>query len=423
MKRGLAYLGVFAFLLPSISPAAAKDLPSAQAREVGLSQERVARLDAVVDAAVREGRFPGAVVLLARHGRVVDYRAFGMSDRAAHRPMKPDDIFRIYSMTKSVVSVALMMLYEEGKFQLTDPLEDYIPAFKGLKVFAGVDDRGAMILEDAKRKPTIQDALRHTSGLANAGIRSPVERCYLEQEITFTKLESLKQEIGLLAKCPLAYQPGERWLYGKSVDVDAYLVEHFSGMPLDKFLEQRLFRPLGMNDTSYGVPAAKANRIAQYDGAIKWPDPANPGLDMRPETYDRFATRPFGTEGLSSTAMDYARFSQMLLNGGELDGVRILGRKTVELMTQNNLPAKIGDLTATGKPGTGFGLGFSVALNAAAGGNLASPGMFGWDGAATTRFIVDPKEDLVAVIMTQKWPFDDQFLNEFQTMVYQTVAY
>ena len=420
--RYLAYAASLGILAAPLLPATAAELPAGQPSALGLSQARLARLDATMETAVREGRLPGAVVLIARHGRVAHYKAFGIADPATKRAMKPDDIFRIYSMTKSVVSVALMMLYEEGKFQLTDPLEKYVPGFKGLKVFAGVDDKGVMILEDARRKPTIQDALRHTSGLANAGTRTPVERCYLKGGVTFTKLESLNQEIEQIGKCPLAYQPGERWLYGKSVDVVAYLVERFSGMPLDKFLTERLFRPLGMNDTSYGVPAAKANRIAQYGGPIAWPDPDNPALDMRPQTYERFATRPFGTEGLWSTAMDYARFSQMLLNGGKLDGVHILGKKTVELMTQNNLPAKIGDLTATGSSGTGFGLGFSVALNAPATGNLASPGTFGWTGAATTSFMIDPKEDLVAIMMAQQWPYDKPFLSEFQTMAYQAIV-
>jgi CubicO group peptidase (beta-lactamase class C family) len=403
-------------------PLAAEDLPAAQPAELGLSQDRLARLDAMMTTAVEQGRVPGAVVLIARKGRVAHYEAYGQSDASAGRAMERDDIFRIYSMTKPVVSVALMMLHEEGKFQLTDPLEMYIPAFKGLKVFAGTDESGEMVLEDAKRKPTIQDAFRHTLGLANAGLRTPIERRYLDLGITFTKLESLDQEIELLGQIPLAYQPGERWLYGKGHDVQAYLVERLSGMPLDQFLEQRLFRPLGMNDTSYGVPAEKVDRIAQYDSEIAWPDPNNPGLDMRAETYDRFATRPFGTMGLSSTAMDFARFSQMLLNGGELDGVRILGRKSVELMTKNNLPANIGDLAATGDPGIGYGLGMSVALDAAAAGNVISPGTFGWTGAATTSFMIDPKEELVAILMTQKWPYDTRLLSEFQTMAYQTIA-
>lgn len=422
VRRRLSYAVSLALLASVASPIAAQDLPAAQPWELGLSQEGIARLDAKVDGAVREGRIPGAVVLIARHGRIAHYKAFGMSDPAKRRPMQRDDIFRIYSQTKPVMSIALMILFEEGKFQLTDPLEKYIPSFKDLKVFVGTDDKGEMIVEDAKRKPTVQDAMRHTLGLTNAGIRGPVERHYLEQGITFTKLESLDQEIDLLSKNPLAYQPGERWLYAKGADVQAYLIERLSGMPLDKFLEQRLFRPLGMNDTSYGVPSSKANRIAQYDGPVEYPTPGNPGLDMRPETYDRFATRPFGTEGLSSTAMDFARLSQMLLNGGTLDGVRILSRKSVDLMTQNNLPVAIGDLAASGKPGTGFGLGFSVALDAAATGNIISPGTFGWTGAATTSFMIDPKEDLVAVFMAQKWPYDSAFLDEFQTMAYQAIA-
>lgn len=422
MRRYLACTVSLAMLATAALPAAARDLPAAQTWEVGLSPQGLERLDAKMDRIVREGRLPGAVVLIARDGKIAHYKAFGMSDPAKRRPMRRDDIFRLYSMTKPVVSIGLMILYEEGKFQLTDPLEKYIPSFKDLKVFAGTDEAGEMILEDAKRKPTIQDAMRHTLGLTNAGTRGPVERNYLEQGITFTTLESLEQEIELLTQNPLAYQPGERWLYAKGADVQGYLVERLSGMPLDQFLEERLFRPLEMNDTGYGVPAAQTNRIAQYAGPVEYPTPGNPGLDMRAETYDRLATRPFGTMGLSGTAMDFARLSQMLLNGGKLDGVQILSRKSVELMTQNNLPAAIRDLSASGDPGTGFGLGFSVALDAAASGNLVSPGTYGWTGAATTSFMIDPKERLVAIVMAQKWPYDEAFLEEFQTMVYQALA-
>lgn len=422
MRRSLSYAVSLALLASAALPAGAKDLPAAQPSEVGISQDGLARLDAKVGRAIREGRLPGAVVLIARHGRIAHYKAFGLSDPATSRAMERDDIFRVYSQTKPVVSIALMMMYEEGKFQLTDPIEKYIPAFKDLKVFAGTDGDGNMVLEEAKRKPTIQDAMRHTLGLTNAGLQGPVERQYLDLGITFTTLESLEQEIDLLTRNPLAYQPGERWLYAKGVDVQAYLVEQFSGMPLDRFLKERLFDPLEMRDTAYGVPASKADRIAQHDGPIEYPTPGAPGLDMRPETYDRFATRPFGTQGLSGTAMDFARLSQMLLNGGQLEGVRILSRKSVELMTQNNLPAAIGDLSATGSPGVGFGLGFSVALDPAAAGNLVSPGTFGWTGAATTSFMVDPKEDLVVVFMAQKWPYDSAFLDEFQTMAYQSIG-
>jgi CubicO group peptidase (beta-lactamase class C family) len=419
--RRFAWAALLALLAASPLRLAAKDLPSGAPRELGLLPDRLARIDVKMEADIRSGRIPGAVVLIARKGRIGHYKAFGMADMAASRAMERDSIFRVYSMTKPVVSVALMILYEEGKFQLTDPIEAYIPAFKDVKVFTGTDDKGGFLVEDAKRKPTIQDAMRHTLGLTNAGIRTPLERRYLELGISFTTLESLSQEMDLLASSPLAYQPGERWHYGKGHDVQAYLVERLSGMPLDKFLEERLFRPLGMDDTGYGVPAAKRDRVAQYDGVVQHPVPGSPGLDMRPETYERFATRPFGTSGLWSTAMDFARFSQMLLDGGELDGTRILSRKTVELMTQNHLPTNIGDLAATGDPGIGYGLGMSIALNAADVGNLISPGTFGWTGAATTSFMIDPREDVVAIVMAQKWPYDARLLSEYQTLVYQSL--
>ena len=423
VRRRVSYVVSLALLASVASPALAQDLPAAaQPQEIGLSQEGLQRVDAKMEKIVREGRVPGAVALIARNGRIAYYKAFGMSDPAKKRPMRKDDIFRVYSQTKAVMSIGLMMLLEEGKFQLTDPLEKYIPSFKDLKVYVGTDDKGEMILEEAKRKPTIQDAMRHTLGLTNAGTRGPVERHYLEQGITFTRLESLEQEMDLLSQNPLVYQPGERWLYAKGADVQGYLIERLSGMPLDKFLQERLLGPLGMKDTGYGVPASKADRIAQYDGPIEYPTPGNPGLDMRPETYERFATRPFGTSGLWSTAMDFARLSQMLLNGGELDGVRILSRKSIELMTQNNLPAAIGDLSATGDPGIGFGLGFSVALDPAAAGKLVSPGTFGWTGAATSSFSVDPQEKMVIIFMAQKWPYDEALLDEFHAMALQTIA-
>jgi CubicO group peptidase (beta-lactamase class C family) len=331
--------------------------------------------------------------------------------------MRRDEIFRIYSMTKPVVSVALLMLYEEGKFQLDDPLELYIPSFKGLKVFAGTDAQGNLILEEPHRKPTIHDAFRHTLGLSAGAGPTPVDRLYREKGITVGEVDSLTQQMELLGEVPLLYQPGERWVYGFGHDVQARLVEHFSGMPLDRFLQERLFGPLRMADSGYAVGRDKPERTARLHDVAETP-PANLAVDMRPSTYDSFATKPMGTLGLWSTASDYARFSQMLLNGGELDGTRILGEKTVELMTRNQLPPAIG----THAPGLGYGLGVEVVLDPAAAGNLASPGAFGWTGAATTRFIVDPEEDLVAVLMTQKWPYDARLLAEFETLVYQAIA-
>jgi CubicO group peptidase (beta-lactamase class C family) len=409
-------------LLATGSPALADDLPSAAPREVALSGERLGRLDAFFDDAVAQGRIPGAVLLIAREGRVAHHKAYGMADRDTARAMREDDIFRIYSMTKPVVSIALLTLYEEGKFQLDDPLERYIAAFRDLKVFAGTDADGNMILEEPKRRPTIRDAFRHTLGIGAGGGPTPVDRLSIEKGITINRLESLTQQMELLGEVPLLYHPGERWLYGFGHDVQAYLVEHFSGMPLDRFLEERLFGPLGMVDTGYAVAADKRDRIVRLHDVAEDP-PANPAIDMRPSTYERFATRPLGTLGLWSTAMDFARLSQMLANKGELEGTRILGAKTVELMALNHLPPAIGTLAEYGNaPGVGYGLGVSVVIDPAAQGNLSSAGAFGWTGAATTRFIIDPEENLVAILMVQKWPYEARLLDEFQTLVYQAIT-
>lgn len=401
----------------------ARDLPTASPATAGFSEPGIARLDAAMERHVRDRRVPGAVVLVARNGRVVHLHSYGLADRPSARPMRNDDIFRIYSMTKPVVSVALLTLYEEGKFQLTDPLERYIPEFKGLMVHAGTDAAGNPRLETPHRKPTIQDAMRHTLGIGAGGGPPAVAKLYRENRIWVNSMESLTEQMRLLGNVPLLYHPGEQWLYGYGHDVQARLVEILSGMPIDQYLQQRIFAPLGMNDTGYRVPAGKRSRIAPLHDV---PDemPANPAVDMRPATYERFAQHPFGTLGLWSTATDYARFAQMLLNGGELDGVRILGHKTVELMSRNHLPPGIaqGGQPGTMEPGTGYGLGVSVTLDPAAAGNLGSAGAFGWSGAATTWFTIDPAEKLVAVLMSQQVPYDDRLLAELQTLVYQAIA-
>lgn len=408
--------------LPGLTQATARDLPATDPSTAGLSSDGLDRMEAAIVKAATDRKIPGGVLLIARHGRVAHLSTFGFADRDARRPMHNDDIFRIYSMTKPVVSVALLTLYEEGKFQLDDPLELYIPEFKNLKVFAGVDQNGDMILEEPRRKPTIQDAFRHTVGVGAGGGPEPIAKLYTERRIWVNSMDSLKQQMELLGTVPLLFHPGEQWLYGYGHDIQAYLVEHFSGMPIDGYLQQRIFAPLDMKDTGYGVPAAKRDRVARLHD-VPEEMPAFPAVDMRPSTYERFAEHPFGTLGLWSTAMDYARFAQMLLNEGELDGVRILGKKTVELMASNHLPPEVGNLgAARGTPGTGYGLGVSVQLDVAADGNLSSPGAFGWSGAATTHFIVDPEEELVAVLMMQKAPYDQRMISEFQTMVYQAIA-
>jgi CubicO group peptidase (beta-lactamase class C family) len=420
-KLSAVILVLTSVLLPASLPA--RDLPTLSPDKAGLSGEGIARLDAAMERHVRDRRIPGAVVLVARNGSVVHLHSYGLADRPSARPMRDDDIFRIYSMTKPVVSVALLTLYQEGKFQLTDPLERYIPEFKGLMAYSGLDAAGNVRLETPRRKPTIQDAMRHTLGIGAGGGPPAVAKLYRDNRIWVNSMNSLAEQMQLLGKMPLLYQPGEQWLYGYGHDVQARLVEVFSGMPIDQFLQQRIFAPLGMKDTGYRVPAEKRGRIATLHDV---PDetPANPAVDMRPSTYERFAQHPFGTLGLWSTAADYARFAQMLLNGGELDGVRILGRKTVELMSRNHLPPGIaqGGQPGTMEPGTGYGLGVSVTLDPAAAGNLGSAGAFGWSGAATTWFTIDPAEKLVAVLMAQQYPYDDRLLAELQTLVYQSIT-
>ena len=328
--------------------------------------------------------------------------------------MRDDSLFRLYSMTKPITSVALLMLYEEGKFQLSDPLEKYIPAFKGVQVLAGMDGE-RMRLEPARRPPTIHDVFRHTAGFSYGfNPQTPIDRAYAQNGVDFGTATSLKQLVAEnLPKVPLLYQPGDQWVYSVAHDVQAYLVEYFSGMPFDEFCRERIFEPLGMTDATFGVPKSYVSR---YTANYAPRDPANPASGLvQVETregvapagapsssplaagYGRYTDIPFGGLSISSTAMDYALFGQMLVNGGELNGTRLLGTKTVELMTSNNLPPNIPGISLGGPPSgaTGYGLGVSVTLDPPAAGNLGSKGTFGWAGAASTWAILDPEEDLV----------------------------
>jgi CubicO group peptidase (beta-lactamase class C family) len=399
-------------------PALAADLPVAAPAAAGFAADRLARVDAFINDTIQAGQLAGASVAVARHGQVVHYKNYGFANLASRTPLPDDALFRLYSMTKPVASVALLTLYEKGLFQLTDPLDKYIPEFADLRVYAGKDQSGNLLLESPARKPTIQDAFRHTLGLASGLGSSDVDALYREAGLGMFELDSLRQEIARLATVPLLYHPGERWVYGLGHDVQAYLVEVLAGMPYEAYLRQTIFEPLGMHATVFGVPADMKPRFATVyqraaDGTLT-PDTA--------DGYARFTDHPFATLSLSSSTGDYLRFAQMLLNGGELDGVRILGRKTVELMTQNHLPANIASIAANGPAATGYGLGVSVTLDTAALGRPGSRGSFGWGGAATTTFSVNPAEDLVIVIMAQLMPNDTAFMNRVETLVYQALV-
>ncbi|MEJ2112079.1 MAG: serine hydrolase [Acidobacteriota bacterium] len=411
-------MGFMAASLPAQGPVTVKP------ESVGLSSERLARLDRAMQEDIDQNKLAGVVVLIARHGSIAHHKAFGMADIEEGKKMRTDHLVRMYSMTKPLTSAALLMLYEEGKFQLTDPLEKYIPEFRGVKVYAGLDENGRMKYEEPKRKITIQDVFRHTAGFTYGGggdpsNLSPVDRAYVDAGISFSTLNSLKELVNKLATVPLQYHPGEQWVYSVAHDVQAYLAEYFSGMPFDQYMQTKIFQPLGMKDAVFGIPKEYVSRYTTCYAPSE-----NGGLVAtdKPESsnYARYTEHPFGGLSLSCTAMDYYLFSQMLLNGGVLGNKQLLGRKTVELMTSNHLPPNIPNLGSMG-PGTGYGLGVSVMLDPAQEGILGTTGQFGWGGAATTHVVIDPEEDMICIYLTQLMPGDMSFNTRFKTLVYQSI--
>ena len=354
--------------------------------------------------------------MIARHGQVVHFETYGMMDREAEKPMQRDAIFRIYSMTKPITSVAVMMLYEEGRFQLDDPVSKYIPEFKDLKVYAEGTSENIQVAP-LERDITIRHLLTHTSGLTYGLFsNTPVDSLYLKAEVLSNE-GTLQDMIDKLSHIPLLYQPGSTWHYSVSLDVLGYLVEVLSDMPFDQFLALRIFQPLGMKDTGFYVPEDKVHRFAANYG----PD-ENGGITVidKPTT-SAFAkpTRFFaGGHGLVSTASDYIRFAQMLLNGGELEGTRLLGRKTVEFMMTNHLPEEL-----VVSPGAGFGLGFAVITDVVKTGILGSEGLSFWAGYANTYFWIDPQEKLITMVWAQFIPAGYyQLASEFQVLTYQAIV-
>ncbi len=377
--------------------------------QVGLSSERLDRISRWADRQVSSGKLPGVTVWIARHGQVAYQYTTGMADREAGRAMTPGTILRFYSMTKPLTSVAVMMLHEEGHFQLDDPLCQFLPAFTAMRVAAG-GQRGKIDTVPAARLITIRDLLTHTSGLTYGFMQSTlVDARYRDEGIDFQTAEcSLGQLVERLAALPLLAQPGAEWNYSNATDVLGHLVAVVSGEPFEAYLKHRVLEPLGMADTDFFVPAQKQDRFAA--NYARGPEGGLQLLDD-PAT-SRYLTPPplaSGGGGLVSTAADYMRFCQFMLNRGELDGVRLLGRKTVALMTANHLR---GDMAAMGMPrfsessyeGVGFGLGFSVMIDPAKAQIVGSPGEYGWGGAASTAFWIDPAEDMAVLLLTQLTP-------------------
>ena len=386
--------------------------------EAGFSAERLERINIGMQRYIDQKLIAGIVTLVARHGRVVHFERFGMQDIEAHRPMELDTIFRIYSMTKPITSVALMMLYEHGLFHLNDPVSKFIPEFKKAKVFVTEGK-----LADLTREITIRDLLTHTAGLSYGDQEDfPVDELYGQAGL-FSADIALEEMIQRLTDLPLVHQPGEVWRYSVATDVVGYVVEVISDMPLADFLDEKILQPLGMKDTAFFVPSAKMERFATIygqteKGTLEILDVATAG------DYSETVRLHSGGHGLVSTAADYQRFAQMVLNRGELDGVRLLGPKTVKLMTTNHLPPALLPI-AMGEeqmPGFGFGLGFSVLIDAAQAGIMASVGTHGWGGWASTMFWIDAQEQLIGILMLQYIPSGTYPIREdFRTLVYQAL--
>ena len=430
------------------------DLLTGKPEPEGFSVERLQRITEHMDGRVAGGVMVGGQGMIARNGRIVYNETYGQSDREQGLPMKEDAIYRIYSMTKPITGVALMMLYEEGRFHLNDPVALYIPELADLKVALSTNSEEGTVADgttntgidsgdespgdeslmgktrEPLRQPTIRDLLRHTAGFTY-GIfgDSEVDRLYREAKLFEAK--DLEEFVAILGQLPLLYEPGSRWHYSISVDVQGRLVEVLSGMSFGEFLQQRIFGPLGMRDTSFILPAEKLDRLTQiyapkdtrigFDGV--WQRSASRELEVA----DSRVTEGFleggafesGGGGLLSTTDDYMRFCLMMLNGGQLDGVRLLSPKSVQLMTRNHT----GSLpTSFGRPGVGFGLGFAVAMDTGEVGEVGSDGEYNWGGAAGTRFWIDPAENLVGIFMVQSIPHQTTLGAEFHTLTYQAIT-
>jgi CubicO group peptidase (beta-lactamase class C family) len=385
-------------------------LPRSAPEDIGLSTSGLARLGTVLQGEVQRGRVPGAVALIARRGQLAYYESFGQRDPASGAPMARDSIFRIYSMTKPIVSVAAMMLWEEGRFLLSDPIAKFLPELGPVKV--AVEQGSGQGYVDADRPITIQDLLRHTSGLTYEFRGSgPVHKLYTAARI-YSRDQSNAEQVASLSKLPLLHQPGTKWEYSRSTDVVGRLVEVLSGVSLGQYLQTKIFGPLGMIDTAFHVPAPLHARLAE--GFAKDPETGSGVQLINVKSAPKFES---GGGGLVSTAADYARFLQMMLNLGRLDGVRFLSRKTIELMTADHLGPITGapDLLL---PGYGFGLGFAIRLQPGISHVPGSVGQYFWGGLAGTTFWVDPAEQLFAIMMIQAPGQRDYFRTLFRDLVY-----
>ena len=388
-------------------PAALSAAPNPAA--VGFDAQRLEKLDAYMAKAVADGRVAGMITLLARHGQIVDEKTYGVKSLATSAPMTRDTIFRLYSMSKPITGVAMMMLFEDGRWRLDDPVSRFVPEFKTLKVMTGTDPSGAILVEDMKRPMTMRQLMSHTAGFGyGLGDQHPVDKLYRQKAVL--SAHGLADMIARTAEIPLMYQPGTQWSYSSAVDIQGYIVEKLSGQTFGEFLQQRIFKPLKMTDTAFYVPRDKASRLAAvYVGNPKTGkiEEALQLFGANMPTYLEAPSMESGGGGLVGTIGDYARFAQMVANKGELDGVRLLSPASVEMMGTNMLPREV-LARRDGLPGlrfdesVGFGLDFQVITDPRVAGTLEGKGSMSWAGAAGTWFWVDPTNDVIFVGMIQR---------------------
>ena len=401
---GAGHAGAQSAKPPRAAAPATGEIIETKPELMGFSSERLATLDGNLKALVDGKQLAGVVWAVARHGKIVDEKSYGNADLASQKPMRKDAIVRIFSMTKPITGIAMMMLYEEGKWKPSDPISRYIPEFRDLKVFSGVDKDGKPTFDPPGHAPTMGELMSHTAGFTYGAFGStPVDKMYQEsQPLT---APSLKDFIDRVSKLPLLYQPGEGWVYSISVDIQGYLVEKLSGKTFPEFLRERIFEPLGMKDTAFYVPAEKLDRVATiYQGGAAGLTamPRDPEISKPPGL-------PSGGGGLYSTARDYLRFSQMVLNGGELNGVRLVAPSSIELMRTNHVPDAVKNANKFGigyyhmQPGLGFGYDFAILEDPPKLGSTAGKGTFLWDGIAGTWFWIDPTNDVIFVGIIQRW--------------------
>jgi len=436
---GIAFILAAATLLTFGVPASHAQQPAASAPTVdmtpvqpeslGFSAQRLERLHAAIQDEITNKRLAGAVTILARHGKIVDYRTYGVRDLATSAPMTKDTIFRDFSMTKPVTGVAMMILYEEGKWLPSDPISKYIPEFANLKVFNGFDSTGKMLLAEPDHAPTMRELMTHSAGFTYGNADTPVDRMYGELKPGTDNVKSLQEMIDKLAKIPLLYQPGHGWTYSVSMDIQGYIVEKLTGQSLPDFDRDHIFTPLGMKDAGFYVPADKRARFAAGYHEDKGQLIAEPTANGIPTDYGSQPIAPSGGGGLVSTPEDYYRFASMLLNHGQLDSTRILAPATVKLMTSNHLPDELlnghfGIGQHIMRPGFGYGYDCAVVFNPPDANLPDGKGTFFWDGAAGTWFWVDPTNDLVFVGMIQRRssPDNHSLLYRTHALVYQALV-